>query len=371
MMWPLRPGGDLYVKTLTRSMLLGGMMLAFAAPASAAVLFGANANQWATAGDLVTINQTTGAGTFVGDPVTSGGVTGIVFGASGVLYGTTINGSGSTSSLITIDPATGALVGTVGAIGISIGDLAYNPVTGSLYGIRSNADNIQLGGRLYVINSATGSAALVGDTGAGAGGGIAFTADGRLFQAAYHNSQFALNELNPATAAVISSVSLTHYFDGLAIRSDGVIFGTPGNSDAVYTISYTGAETLVGNTGTGFLSALAFQTPGFGRPRLPVAAPSVPEPATPGLVALALLAMGYLRRRSPLTGALQQFFQLLCRDGVGDAAWLGQGRFLGAFDKYAVQNADDFSGIGTVDRAAAVARIGRAVELEDLVGTCL
>ena len=98
---------------------------------------------------------------------------------------------------------------------------------------------------------------------------------------------------------MISSVSLTHYFDGLAIRSDGVIFGTPGNSDAVYTISYTGAETLVGNTGTGLLGALAFQTPGFGRPRLPVAAPSVPEPATPGLVALALFIWRELSTEKP------------------------------------------------------------------------
>src|SRR3982074_2255767 len=93
------------------------------------------------------------------------------------------------------------------------------------------------------------------------------------------------------------------------------------------------------------------------------------------MVSIGMTKSGFSVSMAPprlrLAGPVQQFFQLLCRDGVRDAAWVGQGRFLGAFYKYAVQDADDFSGIGVVDRAAAVAGIGRAVELEHPVGRCL
>ncbi len=224
-------------------------------------------NGSASAGSVILVNQDTGAGSIIADPVTPGGLTGLAYDPStGVLLGSTIQGGGSTSKLVRIDPNTGALLGSVNitfaGVGISIGDLALQPGTNVLYGARSNADGLGLGGRLYTINKTTGVATFVGDTGAGANGGIAFTPDGSLYQTSF-NSFFdftSLNKLNPADASRISTIPIGGYFDGLAARGDGVLFATPGGSGAVYTLNpTTGALTFVGDTGVGTISDFAFR----------------------------------------------------------------------------------------------------------------
>lgn len=269
-----------------RSLVVSLLGLICASPALATqILYGSNGNSGANAGAIVTINQTTGVGTLVGNPSPPGGISGIDFGTGGLLFGTTVTSSGA-SNLLTIDPVTGALINNIGSIGISIGDLAFDRTSGVLYGIRSNADSQGLGGNLYTINTATGAATLVGDTGAGAGGGIAFTNDGRLYQTSYNNGVdfFALNELDPLNAGRISTTALGGYYDGLAIRVDGTIFAVPGGSaNGIYTITTTGLETLVGNTGTGGASDLAF-TP-------------VPEPGALLLLSGGLVALAFVRRR--------------------------------------------------------------------------
>ena len=241
-------------------------------PAQADILYGGVGNGSAVnPGALLSINQTNGVGTFIGDPITPGGLTGLTF-VGGALYGSTIGGFGTTSNLVTIDPNTGALLSTVGPItivgggAISIGDLATNPLTGALYGVRSNTDQGGGGGFLYTIDPTTGVATFLGDTNAGAGGGIAFTSDGRLFQTSYDAqlTQLSLNQLDPTNASRISTVFLSQYFDGLAIRSDGVFFATGGGSadDGIYNINpTTGVATLIGNTGVGSPSDLAFLVP--------------------------------------------------------------------------------------------------------------
>lgn len=150
------------------------------------------------------------------------------------------------------------------------------------------------GGLLFRINTATGVATLVGNTGTGAGGGIAFAPDGTLYQTAYHHNFdfFALNKLDPNTGAVLSSVPLPTYFDGLGVRPDGTLFATPVASDQIFTLNpLTGAATFVGATGTGLVSDLDF------RPELVV----VPEPgslALFGVGGLALLGYGWRRKRA-------------------------------------------------------------------------
>ncbi len=247
-------------------------------------------------GGLLIVDQNTGVGTLVGNPITdlelseglTGGLTGIAFDSTGTLFGSTIigppepeRGAIRTSTLIRIDPDTGALNESIGAITvdgvpISIGDLAFQPRTDVLYGIRSNADRVDQpdkfhGGELYKINKVDGAATLVGVTEADTGGGLAFAPDGTLYFARLGDNSSALLELDPSDASTIpnSDVPLSIFFDGLAVRSDGTLFAhatadVNGSSDdrrgEIYTIDpTTGISTFVGNTGAGSPSDLGFR----------------------------------------------------------------------------------------------------------------
>lgn len=227
-------------------------------------------------GALLIVDQNTGEGTLVGDPITPGGLTGIAFDSTGALYGSTIFGFDTTSTLVQIDPDTGALINSIGditvdGVPISIGDLAFQPGTDVLYGIRSNADGQELGGELYTIDTATGAATFVGLTQAKTAGGIAFAPDGTLFFAklGFDPPDSALLTLDPTNASTISNVPLTIFFDGLAVRSDGILFAHAtadvngpdfDRRGEIYTINpTTGAMNFVGNTGVGFTSDLDFR----------------------------------------------------------------------------------------------------------------
>src|SRR5262249_12721220 len=136
-------------------------------------LYGGNGNAGINTGSLVTLNQATAAGTFIADTIEPGGLTGLAYdAATDPFLGSTIRyPSGQASSvLVRIDPNTGALLSAIGAItagpggpAISIGDLAIQPGTGILYGVRSNAGGG--GGLLYTIDKTTGVATFVGNTG--------------------------------------------------------------------------------------------------------------------------------------------------------------------------------------------------------------
>jgi sugar lactone lactonase YvrE len=272
--------------------LLAAAGVFVAGTARAAPLFAGNGNGGLNPGALIAVNDATGAGSVIGDPITPGGLSGLAFNSAGLLYGTTA-GSG-TSNLVLINPATGTLVSTIGNIGFTIGDLSFQPGTDILYGIRSNSGGPG-GGLLYTIDTTTGAATLVGNTQTGTGGGIAFAPDGTLYHTGHHfQGDFtALNTLNPATGQVLTTVAINGFFDGLAVRGDGVVFAAPGGGgDGIFTINKTtGALSLVGFTGTGGASDLAFQP----------ATTVVPEPAS--LVTFGLGVIGVLgyrvRRRTP------------------------------------------------------------------------
>jgi hypothetical protein len=288
------PGRNSMKRTL-RGLVAGICLLLTAGTATAVVMYGGNGND-GSAGALVTIDQTTGQGTLVGTPVPDVALSGLAFNSNTDLFGSTIDGLSSTSTLIRINPDTGTLLATVGPITvagvpISIGDLSFQPGTGVLYGLRSNADPAKLGGRLYTINTTTGVATLVGSTGATVGGGIAFAPNGTLYQTTLTLLGVpVLNTLNPATGAVITSVPDTLFFDSLGIRPDGTIFASDGN-DTIYTINpTTGTPTLIGLTHTGHPSDLDFR-------------PEVPEPGSLGLLCLGTLGLlGYRYRRRKQAG---------------------------------------------------------------------
>ena len=236
-------------------------------------------------GALVTVNQTTGAVTIVGHPIATPPITrisGLSFDSAGNLYASTLAPAGGfpppsgprVSNLITLNRTGALLTSTAITVGVggpqlAIADLATQPGTNTLFGI-TNPDGAAGGpGDLYSINKSTGVATLIGNTGFFFNT-IAFAPDGTLYLAAA-NLDFvtgmlidkALKTINPSTAAVLTSVSTTHFFGALGIRSDGKIFGGTGDQHELFTINpTTGAETLIGDTGSTFVGDLAFSTPG-------------------------------------------------------------------------------------------------------------
>jgi hypothetical protein len=232
------------------------------------------------AGAVLLVDQTSGAGTLVGDPVTPGGLTGLDFMSDGTLWGSSIDGPLGirVSNLVRINPDTGALISSVpiriGSTPISVGDLAIQPGTNAIFGIHSNADQGQFpGGLLLRIDPSTGAATIIGPTGQNVGGGLAFAPDGTLYHIA-----FGLFTLNPQTGAVLTSRPLNvSGHDGLGVRpSDGALFAPrlgPAGGNEIHVIDpVAGTSTLLGLTGAGSVSDIAFR---------PATLPPPPPPAKP------------------------------------------------------------------------------------------
>jgi hypothetical protein len=261
----------------TRKILLCALMLAvslvrpIAAAGQTDLYGGIGRGSLLNPGALITVDQHTGVGTLVGHPDSVPGLTGLVFDISGTLYGTTISGmlgTGRFSTLVRIDPSTGAQIGpavtiTAGDHPISITDLALQPGTNTLYGTSLSEDDFI--NSIYTIEPATGVATLIGRTGV-IGTTLAFGPDGTLYQnsAIFDDAGFVagyLNTLDPDTGAVLTTSDpyTQAHVGGLAVRpTDGVIFASGGDEGDIYTLSPTGTQTFVGFTKVGGVGDLAF-----------------------------------------------------------------------------------------------------------------
>ena len=255
-------------------------------------------------GSLVIVDQLTGAVTLIGHPSGIAKMSGVAFEPNGDLFATALTqvgfppplGASPTTTLIKINPATGALLATIGPVTvggqpIQIADLAVQPSTGVLYGISATASgDASAAGNLYTISTFTGAATLVGATG-DFFGSIAFAPNGTLYM---HSADLVgPNVVNPSLktlslidAHTLTSVPTTAFPGALGIRFDGTIFAGEGDDGQIYMLNpITGLATVVGNTGLNFVGDLAF-------------AP-IPEPGTLGLFAIGLLAIARRARRKP------------------------------------------------------------------------
>ncbi len=253
-------------------------------------------------GALALVDQSTGAVTVIGHPAGVSRISGLAFDQNGNLFAATQPSGGfppppgptGSSSLLRLNPANGAILSSVpvsdGVNQISIADLAVQPGTGTLFGIRSPQDQLGGPGLLYTINKNSGLATLVGNTG-DFFGSIAFAPNGTLYMSSAdldfttdNLTNIGLKTLNPANAATLTFVPTVDFFGALDVRpEDGALFGGTGDQHQLFRINpATGAETLIGDTGATFVGDLAFQ--------------AVPEPVTLGLIGSGLLAIALYTR---------------------------------------------------------------------------
>jgi hypothetical protein len=221
-------------------------------------------------------------------------ITGLAFNPlTGLLYGSTGNAGAVDGMLVTIAPATAqvTVVGPFNAGPVNSGgtpatmaDLAFDS-SGKLYGVGS------IGGpNLYTINTITGQATVVGPNGAStstAGGGVAVSAGGIVYGTP---TSTRFGTYNSSTGAYTNIAAPTRPLGGAysALAFDGgTLYGLdlgPGSggteaTDLVTIDQVTGAVTLLGSSVQG-LDAIAFT--------------AVPEPVGIGAVAI----IGLVLRRS-------------------------------------------------------------------------
>jgi hypothetical protein len=189
--------------------------------------------------------------------------------------------AGAPGELYTLNPANGAMVSDIGplndlaATNYPITGLAFNPISGVLYGSTGNAGAVDA--KLVTINPATALVTLIGNFNAGPVNGsgtpatmadLAFDSAGNLYGIGSVGGP-QLYSINIATgqATVIGSTGLTSITGGgLAISSGGVFYGTPTASRFGTYDSSLGTFTLIANpakpTGGGAYGALSFDENG-------------------------------------------------------------------------------------------------------------
>jgi len=206
---------------------------------------------------LITIDPSTGAGTFVDSVGTLGPLTEIEFRSDGVLFGSTGN---STANIITIDPLTGdeSLVGT--------------HATGSVNGLEFDENDILLGSflsggttDLVSVDQSTGQLTTIGPTGVSIISGLAFSPGGTLYAVGHGGGASSLYTINPTTGA--STLVGSMGFDAvgaLEFGPNGILFGGVGSFDAnfagyiIMIDTLTGAGTALGPTGYPGISGLSY-----------------------------------------------------------------------------------------------------------------
>jgi hypothetical protein len=160
-------------------------------------------------------------------------------------------GPNPNANLLILDPATGALVSTVGRIGFSVAGLAFNPMTNELYA--TTAGRGPSSGSLLRIDPTTGAGTRIGSLGlmgAGTLSDITFDPSGALYgwsgsAVAGTTSLFRINlTTGMATRVGPSPIDITG--GGLAADATGRLFLAGPASENLYIVSpTTGAVTPI------------------------------------------------------------------------------------------------------------------------------
>jgi len=252
-------------------------------------------------GELYILNAATGAALQDVGPLNDAlgvnyGITGLAFNpVTGVLYGSTANNVAATEArLVTIDPANGRVTvvgpfnaGNAGITPATMGDLAFDSA-GNLYGIGTVG-----GPQLYRINPITGQATVVGSTGLTSteGGALAVSPAGVFYGNASSARYGTYDSTTGAFTLITNPVEpVGGAFASFDFSPNGVLYGldlgpnTTGKPTHLTTIDpATGTVTVLGPS-VAQLDAIAFQVP-------------VPEAGSLTLLGGAAATLG-LRRRA-------------------------------------------------------------------------
>jgi hypothetical protein len=213
--------------------------------------------------------------TFAGVPIAvfSRGANGITFTQDGRCWATTGGIGGGSSTLHELDVSTGTSLSST-PLGITVCDLTTQPSTGKIFALEVGT------GVLVTIDELTGIVTPIGANGVQNYGGLAFAPDGTLYLISSTVANPILLTLDPATGAALSTISYgpINGLCGLEVRSDGVLLATRGafaGGDAIVQVDpVTGTSTIIGTTGIGTPSDIAFDAAtcqldlGFGGPGL-------------------------------------------------------------------------------------------------------
>lgn len=163
-----------------------------------------------------------------------------------VLYGA--SGGNLPSNLYIIDPATAAAT-VVGAMPVALGGLAYNPVTGILYGV-TTVQSPLCAKCLVTINPATAAVTIIGALNPSVGmGDITFRADGTLFGWNLTTNDLSTIDLTTATVTVVGDSGVSGGGNALEFAANGALYVVPGSdTNLYYTVNTTtGAVTPQGS----------------------------------------------------------------------------------------------------------------------------
>ena len=230
-----------------------------------AVLYAASGTFGVT-GILYTLDPATGAVLTTVGPLNDAagnnyGMTGLKYHpTTGIFYGATAHASPTNPDyLVIVDPAT-ALVTPIGPFGAILTDIAIDPTTGIMYAVSGWNQ------KFYTINTTTGQATQIGSTQLGFqnGGGLAADRTGALF-GVDNFSFYSYNKTN-GNATLIGLTGLPDLVRAADFNPSNVFYGLEGgggidNLHLRFLVTFnltTGLGSLVGQITVGDLDALGF-----------------------------------------------------------------------------------------------------------------
>ena len=222
----------------------------FATLATAQTIYTTHDNNGRSIG---TINASTGSGTDIGATGESSYALARDF--DGTLYTTYTDGS-SNAQLAIVSPTTGAIVSTIGDLGVPLIALEIDG-TGQMWGVGYENQSVN-DTFLYRIDKETAAITSVGDTGVSFTMDLSFDPSGNLYSTVANN----LYQLNLSTGASTLVATITGVPSGgkdegvmgIMHDTDGTLYATEYVvASPLYEINpITGVATVIGNTGFDF-----------------------------------------------------------------------------------------------------------------------